>query len=139
MKTLEDLRELAERLPPGGAALLPREALLEALAGMPVHTSAKPATGDLTLGEAAVRFRRSTSTVRTWCQEGRFPGAYHLPASGRPDKKGRMRVGAWRIPAAAIEAFVGGHRSEPVVALDVVPPSGRRRRQLGDWRKARRA
>lgn len=127
--TLEQLRALAELLPPGAAVSLPREALLEALAGGSLHTSglAPAPPGDLTVEEVAARFRRKPSTVRAWLEAGRFPGAYHLPASGKLDRKGRPRRGAWRVPPGALDAFATQERT----------PRSARRAQLGAWRKRR--
>lgn len=57
--------------------------LLDAQVGSPAK-----AGGDLTVAEVAAELRRSISTVRGWIEDGRFPGAYHLPSSGKCDKRG---------------------------------------------------
>ena len=44
----------------------------------------------LTVDEAAGQFKRSPSTIRAWCREGRLRGAYLL------------RNREWRIPPAAM-------------------------------------
>lgn len=111
--TLAELRELAERLPPGGGVMLPRETVLE-LCGAVVEVG-----DDFTVAQLAERLGRKPSTVRGWCDSGELPGAYRL--NGRE----------WRIPPAVIEAFLAGQR-----------PSGegkRRRRgpSLSDWRNVR--
>ena len=117
MTPFERLRQVAELLPAGTSVTVTREALLEALAGpgAPAQPSAEP-PGDLTVAELAERFRRSASTVRGWCERGRFEGAYKL--NGRD----------WRVPPAAIETFRererGPHR-----------PGGA---DLGAWRTHRR-
>jgi excisionase family DNA binding protein len=68
---------------------------------------------DLTVSELAARFHRSASTVRDWCEHGRFEGAYKL--NGRD----------WRIPQVGVDAFLAEQRGEGVVA------------QLGAWRAMR--
>jgi hypothetical protein len=103
---------------------------------------------DFTLEQVGERLSRSPSTVRSWAEQGRFSGAYHLPASGKPDKRGRVRRGAWRIPVAALEALRTSHGSVPT--LPAMPPiahqravqprrrpSGDARAQLGAWRHER--
>lgn len=112
---LQELRELAELLPPGGAVTLPREPLLEALAGAGVQTPGNVPAPDYTVAELAERFRRRPGTVRGWCEAGRFPGAYRL--------EGR----AWRIPASGVAAFVD---AQPTELRD-------RRQKLADWRAVR--
>ena len=51
---------------------------------------------DLTLDEVANAIGRAVSTVRTWCNSGRLPGAYRL--NGRD----------WRVPRSALEALRNG-------------------------------
>jgi hypothetical protein len=110
---------LAEALPAGAAVPGPREWLLDLLArhGTPAPASA-PA--DPTVEEIAARYGRAPSTVRGWCEAGRFPSAYKLH-----DRE-------WRIPAAAIEAFEKQQRRRER------PAGGRGRggRSLSDWRHA---
>jgi len=98
------LRELAERLPPGAAVTLTRDGLLElaAVAGGRVEETAPQA--DFTVGELALRFHRSPSTIRDWCEHGRLGGAYKL--NGRD----------WRIPQGAVDAFLVLQRREHQVA-----------------------
>jgi helix-turn-helix protein len=111
------LRALAEALPAGSAVPVPREFLLELLAEQ--GTAASAATPmDPTVEAIAARYGRAPSTVRGWCEAGRFPGAYKLH-----DRE-------WRIPAAAIESFEAQERRRGRQA-------GRRERgvaSLGDWR-----
>jgi len=108
------LRELAERLPPGTSLLLTRNGLLE----LAVENGGLAANGDpkadLTVADLAVRFHRAASTVRQWCEHGRFEGAYKL---NRRD---------WRVPVAALETFLAGQRGEGSIA------------RLGAWRAVRR-
>jgi helix-turn-helix protein len=115
--TLEQLRELAERLPDGAALTLPKAALLEALAGGSSQTSAiAPAPpGDRTVAELAVQFHRKPSTVRGWLEAGRFPGAY------------KLRDRDWRVPAAALDAFLAQERA----------PRPARGARLSAWRQRR--
>jgi excisionase family DNA binding protein len=112
--TLADrLRQLAEALPPGGSLTLTRLGLLE-LAGADASQADQEVTPvDFTVAELAARFHRSTSTVRDWCEHGRFGGAYKL--NGRD----------WRIPQAAVDTFVAEQRGEKHVS------------PLGAWRAAR--
>ena len=49
--------------------------------------------GDLTCPEIAARLGRKASTIRSWCAEGRFPGAY------------RLHNREWRVPPAGLKAF----------------------------------
>jgi hypothetical protein len=113
--TLHDrLRELAERLPPGGSVTLTRDDLLD-LAVRDEGQPGQPASGaDLTIAELAGRFHRSTSTIRGWCEHGRFEGAYKL--NGRD----------WRIPQKSVDAFLNAQRGRR-------PEVG-----LGAWRAFRR-
>jgi len=85
---------------------------LAAVVASPVETLAAP--DEFTVGEVARRFHRSASTVRGWCEHGRFEGAYKL--NGRD----------WRIPATAVDAFLAEQRGESRV------------RRLGAWRAVRR-
>ncbi len=105
MKSVADrLRELAERLPPGASLTLTRGGLLE-LAGVD-GGKAEQATrqADFTVHDVAVRFHRSPSTIRDWCEHGRLEGAYKL--NGRD----------WRIPQVAVDAFLALQRREHQVA-----------------------
>jgi Helix-turn-helix domain len=104
VKTLADLRALAESLPPGWPVTLPREALLEMLGDVPASE-----TGLLTVSQIAAQLHRSPSTVRGWCEAGRFAGAFKL--EGRD----------WRVPAHALESFLSGQ----------LPHEGERGRTIG--------
>ena len=107
MSLADRLRELAERLPPGGSLTLTRDGLLNlaALDGGQADEAAVPA--DFTVAELATRFHRSASTVRDWCEHGRFEGGYKL--NGRD----------WRITQAAVDTFLGEQRTKgPVAPLD---------------------
>lgn len=76
-----------------------------------------------TVEQFAVRADRAPSTVRTWCADGRLPGARKL--------RGRE----WRIPRSALRALLDGdeppERERGVKRLDV-PRGG-----LSAWRDAR--
>jgi hypothetical protein len=115
MSLADRLRALAERLPPGGSLTLTRDGLLDLAAsdGGQADPAAVPA--DFTVADLAARFYRSASTVRDWCEHGRFEGAYKL--NGRD----------WRVPQAAVDTFLGEQRSEGPVA------------PLGAWRAVRRS
>jgi|SRR5690242_12337764 len=132
--SLDTLREALERLPDG--ATLPVGWLREQLGEL----AASRAPGDLTLEQAGEQLSRRPSTVRGWCEQGRFPGAYHLPASEKPDKRGRVRRGAWRIPPAALAAFRASLQVVPatsppaIVAPRGAQPHVKRRRASGDAR-----
>ena len=65
--TAAGLRALAEALPLGAAVPIPREWLLELLAGQASAAPATPPT-DPTVEEIAARYRRAPSTVRGWCE-----------------------------------------------------------------------
>ena len=94
---------------------LTRLGLLE-LAGVDASQADQEVTPvDFTVAELAARFHRSTSTVRDWCEHGRFGGAYKL--NGRD----------WRIPQAAVDTFLAEQRGES-------PDT-----QIGAWRAVRKA
>jgi len=116
MSLAERLRELAERLPSGGSLTLTRDGLLTLAAsdGDQADQAVAP-QADFTVAELAARFHRSASTVRDWCEHGRFEGAYKL--NGRD----------WRIPQATVDTFLGEQRSKGPVAA------------LGAWRAVRRS
>ena len=122
--TLEQLRDLAERLPPGGALTLPRDVLLELC--RPDDAGA----GDLSVEQLADTLGRRPSTVRGWLEAGLFPGAYHLPASGKLSRTARPKVGAWRVPSSAVAAFRLDQRAGNSTRRRVHP-------KLGDWRSVR--
>src|SRR5436309_2579578 len=124
MSLADRLRALAERLPPGGSLTLTKDGLLNLAAsdGGQADQAAVPA--DFTVAELAARFHRSASTVRDWCEHGRFEGAYKL--NGRD----------WRIPQAGVDAFLIKPRGEsPVAQKSGESPVA----QLGAWRAVRRA
>ena len=102
------LRELAERLPPGGSLTITRDALLGLAAGERCGSEHAVASPDLTVAELGERFHRSPSTIRGWCEHGRFEGAYKL--HGRD----------WRVPQLAVEAFLAQQRRQPQVSIFTV-------------------
>ncbi len=108
------LRELAERLPPGGSLTLTRDGLLELAAADEGQSEQPDARADFTIAELVERFRRSASTIRGWCEHGSFEGAYKL--NGRD----------WRIPSAGVDAYLTKQRGEHTVA------------ELGAWRAVRK-
>ena len=114
MNLADRLRELAERLPPGGLLTLTRDGLLALAAGGDGQASHAVLQADVTVAELATRFHRSASTVRGWCEHGRFEAAYKL--NGRD----------WRIPKRAVDAFLAEQRGEAHAT------------RLGAWRAVRR-
>lgn len=107
------LRALAERLPQGASLTLTRDGLLELAADID-EARAAPPRADFTVVELAAQFHRSPSTIREWCEQGRFEGAYKLN-----DRD-------WRISQAAVDAFLTGQRD-----------SHRSGRSVGSWRRLR--
>ncbi len=95
--------------------MLTRDGLLELAAGDDSKPDAPAVPADFTIVELAARLHRSPSTIRGWCEHGRFDGAFKL--NGRD----------WRIPQASVDEFLNqqrGHRPAP---------------ELGAWRAVRRA
>jgi Helix-turn-helix domain len=121
------LRALAEALPVGTPVPVPREVLLELLAGggaAPIRaTETVPA--DLTVAQLAARFGRKPSTVRGWLDRQLIPGAY------------RFQGREWRVPAASLAAFEESQRLG-VISQSPSPSRGPRQRpvDLGAWRRA---
>lgn len=136
MTSLEQLRHAAEALPDGAALTLSKAMLLEALGTLTATTTHTVAT-------LAMLLHRSPSTIRAWLEGGHFPGAYKLP--------GKKRPGAWRIPQAAVDAFLAMRRAgrsmprETAVRAvrDSASPQRQRRTSgsavggLGAWRGVR--
>jgi len=99
MTPQEALRAYAQALPAGTALPVPRELVLELLGGgTSDQARIAPPSTDLTVAEVAGQFGRSPATVRGWCVAGALPGAYHF------------RGKEWRIPPAALDAFVAEER-----------------------------
>src|SRR2546425_4544983 len=114
MSLADRLRDLAERLPAGSSLTLTRDGLLNLAASDGGQADQAAVPPDFTVVELAARFHRSASTVRDWCEHGRFEGAYKL--NGRD----------WRIPVTALDAFLAEQRGETPAA------------HLGAWRAVRR-
>lgn len=93
------LQALAESLPDGGSAVVPKPTLLEWAAAIKV---ASP-NGDLTVREISERFGRAPSTIRSWLEQGLLRGY-------------RLRGREWRVPPASIAEFEERERecSQPV-------------------------
>src|SRR4051812_922694 len=89
----EALGVLAAIAPPGALIQVPRELLLDLLAGVSGEIESSMAGSDLTTAEVAAHFKRSPTTVRAWLDAGRIPGAYKL--------RGR----AWRVPRPGLKAM----------------------------------
>lgn len=94
------------------------------LVGATVADDATP-IADLTADQVGAVLKRSGSTVRDWCREGRMPGAYLL--------RGKQ----WRIPRAAIAAFQRAEAGQPGATTS--RPRARKKGpvDLGAWRKER--
>ncbi len=113
MTILERLRAIVEAVPSGGSVTIPRDWLaaeLEPLLPAPV-------SDDLTIAQVALRLGRAPTTIRGWCERGELRGAY------------RFRAREWRIPPAALEAFLASERAND--------RTQRERASLSDWRQAR--
>lgn len=118
MTVLERLRRLVEAAPRG--TLVPVEALAELLdAGETSASSLSDPAVDHTAADVAEMLDRTPAAVRAWCAAGKIPGAYRL--NGRE----------WRIPAAALRAYLdaqadcgGDQRPKPAARGD-----------LNDWRR----
>jgi hypothetical protein len=114
---------MAEAVPPGGAVLLPRDWLVEALegAGSPV---AQPLAVDFTVTDLVALFGKRPSTVRSWLEAGLFPGAF------------KLRGKTWRVPRSAVEAFQARERGQG--GNDPPPLPRRASASLSDYRKVRK-
>ena len=117
MSLAQRLRNLAERLPPGGSLTITREGLLGLATVQDGDADHAAAQAEFTVGELANRFHRSASTIRGWCEHARFEGAYKL--NGRD----------WRIPQTALDAFLAQQRRQPPEPVT----------RLSAWRVVRRA
>lgn len=85
--------------------------------------AAEPPPADLTVREVGARLGRHPSTVRAWCEAGRFPGAY------------RFEHREWRCPIAGVLALEEQQRSGGSRSIQ----TSRRREKgadLGAWRRA---
>lgn len=93
MTLQQQIREIVRVMPRGASVTLPVDFLRELL-----EEGAAAGEGgirpDLTVQEVAEGVGRAASTVRTWCGEGRLPGAY------------RLLNREWRIPHAALDEFL---------------------------------
>lgn len=104
-----------ESLP--GDALMPVRWIRELVAGLDVEEGAGIG---LTVREVADATERAPSTVRTWCAEGRLPGAK------------RLRGREWRIPRSALRALLEDETPErPSSAERLDVPKG----GLAAWRR----
>lgn len=90
---------------PAAVLALPDEALvpvgwIRSLLQGVQHLGGAASDLGLTVAEVAKPANRAPSTIRTWCAEGRLPGAYRL--------QGRE----WRIPQAALRALLEADQPE---------------------------
>jgi hypothetical protein len=136
---IERLRALVEAVPPGGAVTIPRDWLAGELGAGADGAPTGGADTVLTVAQLAERLHRSPSTVRGWCEQSRFSGAFKL--NGKD----------WRVPITALAAFLDGQRPEtsredaPHATIstraDTRVPRRRARKSdaadLGAWRRAR--
>jgi excisionase family DNA binding protein len=76
---------------------------------------------DLDLRAASALYGRSVSTLRSWCQEGRLPGAY------------RLRGREWRIPRESLARFQEAQRR--TASPENRKPSPRGDGDLSAWRR----
>lgn len=89
----------------------------------PSQAEGETGPGDLRVEDVAEMYDRSPAAVRTWCRDGRLPGAY------------RLRGREWRIPRESLETF---RESQPKKAGGPSSTPPRRRGKsadLGAWRK----
>jgi hypothetical protein len=100
MSARDALRVYAEALPPGTVLPVPRELLLELLAGAPAQVPTEAPARDLTVADLAGHFGRSPGTIRAWLEAGRFEGAY------------KLRGKSWRVPVGALAGFVEAQRRQ---------------------------
>jgi excisionase family DNA binding protein len=114
----ERLRRAVEGLPERASITLPVGVVRDWLSDLEEKANDER-LGDLTVPELAEELDRAESTVRGWLNAGEIPQAYKL--HGRE----------WRVPQAAVRAFLERQRNE-------VEDPGRIRSRggsLGDWRE----
>ena len=119
----DQLRAMAETVPPGGAITLPRDWLVAALdaEGEPANL---PPGVDLTVPDLVRLFGKRPSTVRSWLEAGLLPNAY------------KLRGKQWRVPPSAVEAFLARERTPDGTPPAPLPQRGRG--SLSDYRKLRK-
>ncbi len=93
---MTDLKAILEALPDD--ALVPVR-WLRARLGAPAGTP-DDRIGDLSCTDVAKVLGRTPGCIRGWCARGEIPGAYRL--NGRE----------WRLPAAALRAYLDAHGSK---------------------------
>jgi excisionase family DNA binding protein len=131
-------RECLERVCAALMAYLGPEsvlALLGSAGSVPSSAWQTPAERavDYSVAEVAGQFKMSRSTVREWCQQGRFPGAY------------RRREREWRIPREAVvrmqEAERTAHEAKTSDTGRLQPKAvpAETKLELGSWRRVRPA
>jgi hypothetical protein len=118
------LLAIARDLPAGAAVTVPREWILELFGEAEISTAA-----DLRVRDLAERYHRSPATVRTWCELGRFPGAY------------RFQNREWRVPAPSLAIFEAAERERagrPRGSDATAAPAAGEVVDLSDWRRTGR-
>jgi hypothetical protein len=101
VKLAKHLRQIVDRMHPESSLTITRDVLLGLTAVGSCGSEQPVSRPDLTGAEWGGRFHRSPSTIRDWCEHGRFEGAYKL--NGRD----------WRISQAAVDAFLARQRRQP--------------------------
>ena len=115
MTAREALGALVAALPPGAPVTVPREWVVELLAGTPAPAP-RPAA-DLTVDQVAARVGRKAKTVRTWLETGALDG-YKLHKT-------------WRVPEASLARYLDGFKGPkaPAAIDDEEAP------RLDAWRR----
>ena len=110
---------MIDGMPEGGYVNLPVEWLRDLL----VDTNQAGDDPDLLLSleEVGERVGRAVSTVRTWANSGKLPGAFRL--NGRD----------WKVPESALADYLDAQKN-PNSQTGVHPQST----DLGSWRSVRR-
>lgn len=120
MSVRERLRRMIDGMPPGSSISLPVDEVRQLLDEEP-ESDREDRLADLTIEELASEFDRSESAVRSWCQQGRIPGAY------------KLRNREWRIPAEGVRAFQAAEANgNGAPARATAGPDGDD--DLGSWR-----
>lgn len=120
--TLADrLRRIVSAMPAGASVTLPVSELRGWIEedGQPFDDSQEIVI-DLTVEQIAEQFDRTPACVRGWCRAGRLPGAY------------RLNRREWRIPRAALAAYLEAERDRPTASSSPRRAGGS---DLGAWRR----
>ena len=101
MTVLDRIRQIVAAVPNGASVTLPVAELRGWIEedGEELTHDGQALVVDLTVEDIAQQFDRTPACVRGWCRAGRLPGAYRL--NGRE----------WRIPRAALAAYIEAEKS----------------------------